>query len=987
MSKTGKRIVSLWLAVLLGVGALAAGAPPMRITAYAAPPAPAAHHGVVLDSSMNFYYGTYDHAERFEQSSFGPATKEGQKRPVLWRVAGEEAEKTVALSEYVLDSAIFNNNGSNHVYHTSPIKSTLATMSGDIFSTAEAGCVQQTDVITGMYDQKSGIAMNGNQFGTNYPVTTTDQALYLPWGKMNDAGVYWSAGNDPSEGRLSQDAAGNIAKLKGGSTVVNYWLRTPGARHIENVLSVHTWIGTSGLGAILGIRPAFQFDLASVIFTSKIVADATDKPWTTEADGANYTAAGSRENYKLTILNTDVKLNSLTGTKVGSGAGETLTIAPGGTLDLTGTVGGGADKLVYKIVDNSSGTIVGYGTGDTTNLTVKGTANVTDNSDLLTTGSYTLYVWAQKDNAYQSHEGSTPLYFTLHAQVASSDATLQTVAGKTFTAGSQAGTDVAPKTAAITVENSRATIQISDIVSAAGATAKLYSDAGFLQDENQPIPLTEGSDTDIYIKVTAQDNVTVLHYKVTVTREDAPRPAVTTLELGTMFDDTVEEGQLYFKTIPVTYQNGTATELDYTFTGLPSGLNDISLGFSGAISGTPDIGTAASSPYTVHVEVTDGTLTNSSHYTLTVIDSTPTPIQLTLAQPDNATAKVGEPFIKTLSVTYTGNETLGYSATGLPDGLEIDQSNSAISGTPTQAGSYAVTATVSEQDGGALTDSANFTITIQGSRPLPRYTVTFDPAGGIRTGGGGLSQSVEEGQAAIAPIVKRVGYTFFGWDRDFSNVTGDMTVRALWTESTQPPSLSSRGSDSGSTDTAPPLTRPTVYIIHRAEMKRLIAIADKNGWDFARSSCDLPTIVKGDAWELLGERNFAARTTIDNVVQVQLTFPQPGKLTTDMQVSGYVNGGVVNRPRAFFEKWYRNKLKVIHLAHTGSFGLPVEIAAKADLDGMDTANLFFYSYDNESNGYRLIEKPAYWIDRNGYLHFTTELAGDIIISDGKLEQK
>ena len=69
------------------------------------------------------------------------------------------------------------------------------------------------------------------------------------------------------------------------------------------------------------------------------------------------------------------------------------------------------------------------------------------------------------------------------------------------------------------------------------------------------------------------------------------------------------------------------------------------------------------------------------------------------------------------------------------------------------------------------------------------------------------------------------------------------------------------------------------------------------------------------------------------------------------------------------------------------WGQPVEIAAKVDLTGMDTKNLYFYSYDKKTNTYRRIEKPAYWIDKNGYLRFTTELAGDIIITEGALERK
>ncbi len=60
------------------------------------------------------------------------------------------------------------------------------------------------------------------------------------------------------------------------------------------------------------------------------------------------------------------------------------------------------------------------------------------------------------------------------------------------------------------------------------------------------------------------------------------------------------------------------------------------------------------------------------------------------------------------------------------------------------------------------------------------YTVTFDPNGGTRTGGGELVQKVESGAAATAPIVAYENHVFDNWDSDFSTVTKDMTVKALW---------------------------------------------------------------------------------------------------------------------------------------------------------------------------------------------------------------
>ena len=69
--------------------------------------------------------------------------------------------------------------------------------------------------------------------------------------------------------------------------------------------------------------------------------------------------------------------------------------------------------------------------------------------------------------------------------------------------------------------------------------------------------------------------------------------------------------------------------------------------------------------------------------------------------------------------------------------------------------------------------------------PLPPvyHTVTFDPAGGTRTGGGALVQSVRHGDAAIEPIIVRSGYSGPNWDNPFDNVTSDLVVTAQWVPS------------------------------------------------------------------------------------------------------------------------------------------------------------------------------------------------------------
>ena len=63
----------------------------------------------------------------------------------------------------------------------------------------------------------------------------------------------------------------------------------------------------------------------------------------------------------------------------------------------------------------------------------------------------------------------------------------------------------------------------------------------------------------------------------------------------------------------------------------------------------------------------------------------------------------------------------------------------------------------------------------------PTYTVTFVDWNGAVID----TQVVSEGEAATAPTdPTREGYTFTGWDKDFSNVTEDITVTALYTINT-----------------------------------------------------------------------------------------------------------------------------------------------------------------------------------------------------------
>lgn len=88
-----------------------------------------------------------------------------------------------------------------------------------------------------------------------------------------------------------------------------------------------------------------------------------------------------------------------------------------------------------------------------------------------------------------------------------------------------------------------------------------------------------------------------------------------------------------------------------------------------------------------------------------------------------------------------------------------------------------------------------------------------------------------------------------------------------------------------------------------------------------------------------------------------------------------------------FDKYFTNNIKVVKFEHTGPFGMAIEVAVKLDLTNMNTENLYFYSYDAATNIYTPIAYPMYYIDTNGYLHFTVSNGGHVIISDGPLARK
>ena len=101
----------------------------------------------------------------------------------------------------------------------------------------------------------------------------------------------------------------------------------------------------------------------------------------------------------------------------------------------------------------------------------------------------------------------------------SSDAGLTSVLSENITVLFGSGTAASQKVTSINVENSVSTVSSTDIIGAKDSTVTFYGkDSTFTNAKTESVPLVVGDNTNVYIKVTAEDEATVLYYQVRIMR-------------------------------------------------------------------------------------------------------------------------------------------------------------------------------------------------------------------------------------------------------------------------------------------------------------------------------------------------------------------------------------------------------------------------------------------------------------------------------------
>jgi len=159
-------------------------------------------------------------------------------------------------------------------------------------------------------------------------------------------------------------------------------------------------------------------------------------------------------------------------------------------------------------------------------------------------------------------------------------------------------------------------------------------------------------------------------------------------------------GVAYSQTLTAT---GGTPPYSWNATGLPPGLTLNNS--TGVVSGTP----TSTGSFSVTISVADSSSPKlTAQQTLTLTISLP---KLTLTTTSLGNGALGVAYSQTLTATG-GASPYSWSATGLPAGLTLNVSTGVVSGTPTSAGSFPITVTVTDSSNPALTAQLTLTLTI-----------------------------------------------------------------------------------------------------------------------------------------------------------------------------------------------------------------------------------------------------------------------------------
>ena len=376
----------------------------------------------------NIYFGTY------QQSSDGSGGYNTD--PIKWRVLENADGQLFLLSDQNLDVFQYHTDNESVTWETSTMRSWLNGYDASHNTGGDSGIDYTSDNFIGTaFSAKEQAAIADTEvfnddnptYGTEGGNNTTDQIFLLSIAEAQNSSYFAD-----NSSRIATSTAYVAGGGKLGSSYMNgvgeadyWWLRSPGdLDHRAAGVSVDGGVGRYGHSvriAYNAVRPAFNLDLTSVLFTSaavggKIPAASSGGNQGGEAADAIFEIGDYDGNeWKLTLL--DNSRNFAVTEEAASGKpGDTI------TLNYTGATTGTNEYISVIIADSSGAQYYGRVAQPTA---TDGKVEITIPSGLAD-GTYTLYVFSEQYNGGEQDDTKLTDYASAFETVAltvSSDTT------------------------------------------------------------------------------------------------------------------------------------------------------------------------------------------------------------------------------------------------------------------------------------------------------------------------------------------------------------------------------------------------------------------------------------------------------------------------------------------------------------------------------------------------------------------------------------
>ena len=376
----------------------------------------------------NIYFGTY------QQSSDGSGGYNTD--PIKWRVLENADGQLFLLSDQNLDVFQYHTDNESVTWETSTMRSWLNGYDASHNTGGDSGIDYTSDNFIGTaFSAKEQAAIADTEVfnddnptcGTEGGNNTTDQIFLLSIAEAQNSSYFAD-----NSSRIATNTAYVAGGGKLGSSYMNgvgeagyWWLRSPGdLDHRAAGVSVDGGVGRYGHGvriAYNAVRPAFNLDLTSVLFTSaavggKIPAASSGGNQGGEAADAIFEIGDyDGSEWKLTLL--DNSRNFAVTEEAASGKpGDTI------TLNYTGATTGTNEYISVIIADSSGAQYYGRVAQPTA---TDGKVEITIPSGLAD-GTYTLYVFSEQYNGGEQDDTKLTDYASAFETVAltvSSDTT------------------------------------------------------------------------------------------------------------------------------------------------------------------------------------------------------------------------------------------------------------------------------------------------------------------------------------------------------------------------------------------------------------------------------------------------------------------------------------------------------------------------------------------------------------------------------------